>query len=92
MTKTVAIMMVLVFVVAAIVGGGVVYWLKPSTEVRTTVNVDEIRKLEQLTAVEYRLSAWVEQEYWSDMGPLGRALTDYGIARCTGLGQGQSDD
>jgi hypothetical protein len=77
MTKTVALMMVFVFVVATLVGGGVVYWLKPSTNVLMTVTIEQIRNLAELTTCEYYISGTSEQEYSSSIGIFGKKVSDY---------------
>jgi hypothetical protein len=91
MTKTVAIMMVLVFVVAALGGGVIAYWLKGSgTSPRVTIHVDKIRDLSDLTTVEYQISSWAEQEYKSNIG-LMKVVSDYLIIVCTGTIRGSVD-
>ncbi len=91
MTKTVALAMLFVFVVAALVGGGVAYWLKPSANVRVSVHVDQIRNSAHLATVEYRLSAFVDKEFTSNVGFGHQEVSDYVIAKCTGTVTGRVD-
>jgi len=90
MTKTVAIMMVFVFVVAAIVGGGVAYWLKPSAEVHGYVTVEEIRKIAQLATVEYTLTGFYKEIFYSSI-VIKKVPTDYVFSYCKGKITGSVD-
>jgi hypothetical protein len=91
MTKTVAVMMVFVFVVAAIVGGGVAYRLKPSAEVHVSVTIEEIRKIAQLATVEYTVTGYARQLFESRFIGPKPVPTDYVFSYVTAKITGSVD-
>lgn len=88
MTKTVALMMVFVFVVATVVGGGFVCWLKPSANVLMTVSIEQIRNLAELTTCEYYISGTDEQEFFSRTLLHKQKLSDYVVLWAKGTIRG----
>ena len=82
--------MVLLVLLTAIVAGGVVYLIKPSTVVKSSVTVEQMKKIAQLATTEYTLGAFAEQEYKSQ-SLFKKVVSDYAIAKVTGKVKGSVD-
>lgn len=88
MNRTTAVLLVLL---TAIVAGGVVYLIKPSTVVKSSVTVEQMKKIAQLATTEYTLGTFAEQAYYSNTLFKKKELSDYAIARVTGKVKGSVD-
>ena len=90
---------VLLVLVTALVVGGAVYRLKPSTEVDVTVILQKMRDISELATTEWTLSAFVEQEFKSKLVDLPKPLeflepkieSDFVIGCFTGTVRGSVD-
>jgi hypothetical protein len=78
MAKTMTIVLVLL---TAIVAGGFVYLLKPSTQVHTSITVEQIKAIAKLGTAEYTVSA-VRDQGFKSRGIIG--YSDWVVVICRG--------
>jgi hypothetical protein len=84
----------LLVLVTALIVGGTVYWLKPSTKVDVSVTIEQMRKIARLATTEWTMSSFAEKDFYHKTGilpPWKTIQTDYVIARCRGKVTGAVD-
>jgi hypothetical protein len=74
-------------IATAIIVGGVVYWLKPSTDVNVSVTIEQMRNIAELATTEWTMSAFVEREFQSQ--GLKKFRSDFVVSRCSGTVRGR---
>ncbi len=86
-----SIKIAMLIIAAALVAGGVTYWLAQSTHPDARITVEGIRRVAELATVEYRLAAMVDQTYESSAWIFGDFESDHLIAMYTGAVRGRVD-
>ena len=90
---------VLLVLFTALIAAGVVYWLKPSSQVDVTVVIQKMRDISELATTEWTLATFVEQEFKSKLLDLPKGLeilepkieSDFVIGCYTGTVRGSVD-